>query len=279
MTSSARQPGTARRLGLALALLLGSLGGGACEPPQPPGAPADSTAVYLYRAAHAPGGTGKVYMGREIASMTDHDEARWLDRPEREVTEFPNRVVQALELRLTDVVADIGAGTGYFTFRLSPRVPQGRVLAVDIQPAMLDRIRARMATEGVSNIEPILGTEEDPGLPPGAVDVALIVVSYHEFSHPREMMARVVEALKPGGRLVLVEYRGEDPTLQVPPLHKMTQAQARREMEAVGLVWIQTKDVLPQQHFMVFEKPTAQAPAGRDVDSLMERVVPLAAGS
>lgn len=227
------------------------LGWSACDPPPP-----NPDEVYVYRDTPAPGGTGKVYMGREIAEVTEHDPgALWLERPEREATEFPQRVVQALDLQPTDVVADIGAGTGYFTFRLSTHVLEGKVMAVDIQQEMLDRIRERMVADSVENVELILGTVEDPNLPVASIDEALVVVSYHEFSHPHEMMTQIVEALKPGGRLVLVEYRGEDATLPVEPLHKMTEAQARREMEAVGLVWAETKDVLPQQHFMVFEKP------------------------
>jgi ubiquinone/menaquinone biosynthesis C-methylase UbiE len=172
------------------------------------------------------------------------------------VAELPNRVVQALELRPDDTVADIGAGTGYFTFRLAGQVPQGQVLAVDIESAMLDTIRHHMADHQVANVVPIRGTETNPNLPAAAVDVALLVVSYHEFSHPHEMMEGIVAALKPGGRLVLVEYRGEDTTLPVPPLRRMTEAQARKEMEAVGLRWRETRPILPQQHFMVFEKGT-----------------------
>jgi len=246
----------ARSLGVAggLLLLIGSLGWGACERLSSHTA-SDSTAVYTYRTP-SPGGTGKLYRGREIAAVTEHDRSvRWLERPEREEMEFPNRVVEALDLRPAEVVADIGAGTGYFSFRISPHVPAGRVLAVDIQPEMLDQIRARMREEGVTNIEPILGTVQDPNLPPDAVDVALIVYSYHEFSHPHEMIQRIVAALKPGGRLVLVEYRGEDPTILADPLRKLTEAQARKEMAGHGLLWSQTKDFLPQQHFMVFEKP------------------------
>lgn len=215
----------------------------------------DPASPYVYRTSEHPDGTGKFYLDREIAPVTEHEGAGWLERPDRAVSEFPDRLVQAIDLRPTDVVADIGAGTGYFTFRLSPRVPQGRVLAVDIQPEMLDEIEARLEAEAIENVETILGTPQDPNLPANSIDVALIVVSYHEFSHPREMMEHIVEALRPGGRLVLVEYRGEDPTLQVDALHRMSEAQARREMEAVGLVWNQTKDVLPQQHLMIFEKP------------------------
>ena len=246
-----------RSLGMVclLMLLAGSLGWGACErfsnPPQP-----DSTAVYSYASSPGPGGTGKVYMDREIAAVTPHDlGAIWLERPGRETAEFPNRVVEALDLQPHEIVADIGAGTGYFTFKISPEVSQGLVLAVDIQPEMLDEIRARMTADSVANVMPILGTAENPNLPVDSVDVVLIVASYHQFSHPHEMMQNIVTALKPGGRLVLVEYRGEDATIAVNALLKMTEAQARKEMAAHGLVWSQTQDFLPQQHFMVFEKP------------------------
>ena len=257
MTVSDTRTRYTRGLGLACGLLLlaGSLGWGACERFSP-GASSDSTAVYTYQDRPSPGGTGKFYMGREIADVAEPDSgAQWLERPEREDAEFPNRVIEALDLRPTDVVADIGAGTGYFSFRISPHVPDGKVLAVDIQPEMLDLIRARMEADSVTNVEPLLGTVENPNLPTEAVEVTRIVASYHEFAHPYEMMTHIVAGLRPGGRLVLVEYRGEDPTIPAEPVHKMTEAQARREMDAIGLVWSQTKDFLPQQHFMVFEKP------------------------
>jgi ubiquinone/menaquinone biosynthesis C-methylase UbiE len=153
------------------------------------------------------------------------------------------------------VVADIGAGTGYFSFRLSQKVPKGRVLAVDIQPEMLSIMRDRIAAGAAENVVPVLGAFDDPNLPAGAVDAVLMVDAYHEFSHPWEMMQGIVTGLRSGGRVFLVEYRGEDPAVLIKPLHKMTEAQARREMEAVGLVWEETLDVLPTQHLMVFRKP------------------------
>lgn len=220
----------------------------------------EAARLYEQRERQDSEGTGRYYMGREIARVTGQaSDAAWRDSSGREVAELPNRVVAALELRPHDTVADIGAGTGYFTFRLAGQVPQGQVLAVDIEPAMLDTIRSHMVARQLPNIVPIQGTETNPNLPPDAVDVALIVASYHEFSHPREMMEGIVAALKPGGRLVLVEYRGEDATLPVPPLHRMTEAQARKEMEAVGLRWRETRPILPQQHFIVFEK-TSRSP-------------------
>jgi len=214
--------------------------------------PVDS--VYVQRTPTTDG-TGKVYRGREIAIPMGHRGAGWLERAERERQEDTHTLVRELALLPSDVVADIGAGTGYITFRLSPLVPEGRVFAVDIDEKMLEDMRTRMLRTGVTNIVPILGKVDDPGLPVDSIDVALMVDAYHEFSHPLEMMRGIVRALRPGGRVVLVEYRQEDPKVPIKPLHKMSQAQARAEMEAVGLVWIQTSDILPWQHLMVFRKP------------------------
>ena len=224
--------------------------------PAPAAAPADT--VYTTGPATADG-TGRFYLGREIAQVMGHEGAGWLDRPDRAVTELPDRVLDALGLTPASVVADIGAGTGYFTFRIAPRVPQGRVLAVDIEPEMLALVRDRMRRERVANVVPVLSTEADPNLPADSIDVALIVDAYHEFAYPREMAAAVRAALRPGGRLVLVEYRAEDPTVAIKPLHKMTVAQVEREMAAVGLRLRDRLDVLPQQHLLVFER--ADAPA------------------
>ena len=201
-------------------------------------------------------GIGKTYMGREIADVMGHEAADWLERSTRDAEEATDRLVRYLELEPTDVVADIGAGTGYFAFRISRFVSQGKVLAVDIQPEMLDFVREKARREAVTNVEPVLGTIEDPNLPAGGVDLVLMVDAYHEFSHPREMMKAILAGLKPGGRVVLVEYRLEDPTVPIKRLHKMSEAQARREMEASGLEFVENKDVLPRQHFLVFRKPT-----------------------
>lgn len=220
----------------------------------PANADAESSTFYQERVVHSPDGIGKFYMGREIAQVMGHTGALWLERPSRETQEQPQRLVNALDLKPTDVVADIGAGTGYFSFRLSPLVPQGKVLAVDIQPEMLDIIDSIKQERQITNVEPILGSITDPHLPTSSVDVVLMVDAYHEFSHPREVMEAIVKALKPGGRVVLVEYRGENPFVPIKALHKMTQKQARKEMSAVGLQWLETKSFLPQQHLMVFEK-------------------------
>jgi ubiquinone/menaquinone biosynthesis C-methylase UbiE len=156
------------------------------------------------------------------------------------------------------VVADIGAGTGYFSFPIARRVPDGRVLAVDIQQEMLDIIEARKVRGDVDNVETVMGTVENPNLPEESVDLILIVDAYHEFSHPYEMGQAIAKALKPEGRLVLIEYRAEDPRVPIKPLHKMSEEQAIKEMARVGLRWVETRDFLPQQHFLVFQKPPSE---------------------
>jgi ubiquinone/menaquinone biosynthesis C-methylase UbiE len=201
-------------------------------------------------------GIGKVYMGREISHVMGHLAAGWLERPEREREERTDLLIDHLPLKADDVVADVGAGTGFFSIPIAERVPRGKVLAVDIQQEMLDIIERRKLAGAPENIETVLGTITDPKLPPNGVDLILIVDAYHEFSHPYEMGVAMFESLKAGGRLVLIEYRAEDPFVPIKQLHKMTEAQAIREMEALGLQHRRTEDFLPQQHFMVFEKPS-----------------------
>jgi len=213
--------------------------------------------AYETRGGADPDGIGKWYLGREIARVMGYQGAPWLERPERVAEERPDEVVARMALRPADTVGDIGAGTGYFSFRLSAALAQGRVYAVDVQPEMLEIIRRRRAELGVANVVEIQGSETDTRLPDACCDVVLMVDVYHELAFPFEMMQSVVRALKPGGRLILIEYRGEDPAIPIRRLHKMTEAQARREMEVVGLVWRETLGFLPTQHFMVFEKPDA----------------------
>lgn len=201
-------------------------------------------------------GIGKSYMGREIAYIMGHEGADWLERPERADEEGTAKLVPLLKLKPTDVVADIGAGTGYFTFRMAREVPEGKVYAVDVQPEMLDRIRARIAKDKIRNVEPVHSSIASPRLPSNTIDLMLLVDAYHEFALPREMGQAMLWSLKPGGRLALVEYRGEDPNVPIKELHKMTVAQARKELEAVGFRWVSTNSTtLPWQHLMIFEKP------------------------
>ena len=200
-------------------------------------------------------GIGKLYLGREISQVMGHRGAAWLERQTRAQEELPDALIERLDVAPDAVVADIGAGTGYFSFRLSRVVPDGRVLAVDIQPEMLAILRARGDDLGVTNVVPLRGEIDEPKLPEGGVDAVLMVDAYHEFEWPREMGMALVSALRPGGTLVLVEYRGEDPSVPIKRLHKMTRRQAIDEMQAVGLNWERTERFLPQQHFMVFRRP------------------------
>ncbi|MDB5330575.1 MAG: Methyltransferase type 11 [Phycisphaerales bacterium] len=219
-------------------------------------APAQAQKASVYSTTQpSSDGIGKVYMGREIAQVMGHLGAGWLERPDREREEQPSKAIELMGLKPTDVVADIGAGTGYFSFRIARKVPKGKVLAVDIQKQMLEIMKRTAKHEGLENVEPVLGTIEDPNLPEAGVDLALMVDAYHEFDHPNEMMLAIVKALKPGGRVVDIEYRGEDPEVAIKPHHKMTEAQAIKEMAAVGLKHVKTFNDLPQQHLMIFEKP------------------------
>lgn len=211
--------------------------------------------IYEQRKNHDPDGIGKFYQGREIAQVMGHQGAGWLERRGREAEEQPQKVISALQLQPTDTVADIGAGTGYFSFRIAPKVPQGKVYAVDIQPEMIEILNYFKDQKQITNVAPVLGTLENPNLPENSVDVALMVDAYHEFEYPAEMMRGIVRSLKPGGKVVLVEYRGENPLILIKGLHKMTQAQVKQEMSAVGLNDLETRNGLPQQHILIFEKP------------------------
>ncbi|HHP7243096.1 MAG TPA: class I SAM-dependent methyltransferase [Elainellaceae cyanobacterium] len=215
--------------------------------------PVQSDTLYRYQEPSRDG-IGKVYMEREISNVMGHRGAFWLERPSREREEQPQKIVDALPLNSDDIVVDLGAGTGYMTFLLAPRVPNGQVFAVDIQPEMLDIVEFLVQENEVSNVETIQAELDDPHLPNG-VDWVLMVDAYHEFEYPHEVMTAVVNALNSGGNVVLAEYRGENPFIPIKRLHKMTQQQVRREMNAVGLEWIRTEDILPRQHLMVFEKP------------------------
>lgn len=250
------------RCGWAAALvLLGSAAGWADGPAgkdKPPAKPPEKPA-YEYRLDHDPDGIGKFYLGREIAHVMGHLGAGWLERPEREQEEEPTKLLESLKLKPGDVVCDLGAGSGYMSFRMSKIVgPTGKVLAVDIQPEMLAIMRRRIREQKITNVELIRGTEMDPKLPEGQVDLILMVDVYHEFSHPWEMTQKMVRALKPGGRLAFVEYRKEDPEVPIKLVHKMTEKQVIREMEPWPLRWVGTSKVLPRQHIVIFAKEGAK---------------------
>jgi len=211
---------------------------------------------YQFRANHNLDGIGKFYMGREIAQVMGHQGAGWLERSPRAKEEQPQKVIDQLNLKPSDTVADIGAGTGYFSFRIAPLV--SKVYGVDIQPEMIEimtLVKQEIKQEKHDlNVEPILSTDTSPNLPPASIDLALMVDAYHEFDYPQEMMKGIITALKPNGRVALVEYKGENPFIAIKPLHKMTERQVIKEMEAVGLVWKETKRDISQQHLLIFAK-------------------------
>ncbi len=236
------------------------------ETPDPPGdtppdstsssAPSSSTSHPYYSEGEKTfDGTGKYYQGREIAYVMGHQAIPWLERNDREAEEAPSRAISLIDLAKGETLADIGAGSGYYATRIALKFPKAEVIGVDIQPEMVSFLKRRATQLDLDNLTTNLGTIEDIKLPPESIDAALMVDAYHEFSHPYEMMTSVVSALKPGGRLYLLEYRAEDQSVPIKPLHKMSQAQSIKEMKLVGLIWEKTLDQLPWQHFMIFRKP------------------------
>ena len=216
--------------------------------------PGEEGSPYTFKTP-SPDGTGKHYMGREISHVMGHLAADWLERPEREREENVSQAIENMDIQADERIADIGAGSGYYTFRMARKAPRGKVFAVDLQPEMLDLIHQRIEREDIENVEPVRGSETSPNLEANSVDLVTMVDVYHELSHPREMMEHIVSALRPGGRFVLLEYRTEDPTVPIKRLHKLSEAQAVREMASVGLQLQENIDNLPWQHCMVFTLP------------------------
>jgi ubiquinone/menaquinone biosynthesis C-methylase UbiE len=191
--------------------------------------------------------------GRRFAEVMDSSGASWLDRREREIEEAPDEALDIIGVKKGTTVADIGAGSGYITMKLAKRVgSNGMVYAVDIQPAMIALIEKRIQSAKATNVRPIVGAVDDPRLPPSSVDLAVMVDVYHELSQPQAMLHRLREALKPGGRLVLLEYRKEDPSIPIRLEHKMTVAEAKQELEAEGFRLSRVDDGLPRQHVLFF---------------------------
>ncbi len=202
--------------------------------------------------------------GRKIAGVMGMSGADWLVRPEREAEEQPEKALDALNLKPGMVVADIGAGVGYMSLRMARRVgPSGKVYANDLQPAMLDRLRQNAAKAGIGNVVTVVGDVADPKLPANTMDLVLLVDVYHEFTQPQQMLRRIRDTLKPDGRLVLLEYRAEDPNVPIIPEHKMTVGQVKTELEAEGFVLQPVIETLPRQHILILTKAAANAATAR----------------
>ena len=237
----------------------------------PPAALARDTATIPYtRVAPSADGIGKLYMGREIAKVMTYHGADWLERAERAKEERPDLVLDALDLKPGLTVADVGAGTGYYARRIAERVgAAGLVYATEIQPQMLKLLAREMSRHKVANVKPVLATALDPRLPAESFDLVVMVDVYHELEHPHEVLAAIVRALKPGGRIAFVEFRANDPAVPIKRLHTMTEDQIRKEASVHRLEWMKTVRELPWQHVLIFRKPpTALGSAPVDLVTL-----------
>jgi SAM-dependent methyltransferase len=198
-------------------------------------------------------GIGKWYMGREIAYVMGFQGIDWLERSEREIEEDVSTLIKNMKIKTNETIADIGAGSGFHVFKIAPLAKNGLVYAVDIQPEMLEAIELKKRSKKVSNVETVLGSEKSINLSKNSLDKILLVDVYHEFSYPAEMVESIKNALKPNGQLFLIEYRGEDSSVPIKKIHKMTEKQSIAEMEVAGFKLIENIDNLPWQHCMIFE--------------------------
>ncbi len=220
------------------------------DPPKPP------DPLYETRAEHDRNGIGKFFMGREIAHVMGHQAADWLERPEREEEERTDLLIEALKFRDGEVVADIGCGSGFISRKIAKKIGEtGVIYGVEIQQEMLDLLMKRMAMFRIATVKPVLGTTTDPKLPPASCDTQIMVDVYHEFDFPYEMIENMIAGLKPGGRIVFVEYRKEDPQVPIKEVHKMSIEQVKKEMTAhPALEFAEAIETLPRQHIIVFKK-------------------------
>lgn len=209
--------------------------------------------VYTYKTPSYDG-IGKVYMGREISFVMGFEGMSWLERRSREQEESVSLAIKNLPVTESSVVADIGAGSGHYTFKIAPKVPKGKIYAVEIQDQAINYLKAKSKELGLSNVVPVMGTEKSANLPAASIDLAIMVDVYHELEFPVEMLASIRQSLKPGGKLLLIEFRGEDPEVAIKPLHKMTVKQAEKELTANGFKLVQNGQFMKIQHFLVFEK-------------------------
>jgi ubiquinone/menaquinone biosynthesis C-methylase UbiE len=209
--------------------------------------------TYTYKAAD-PDGIGKMYKGREIAHVMGAAGADWLERNNRNEEENTDSAIAKLPLQPNSLVADIGAGTGYYAFRIAKRVPLGKVYAVDVQDEFVNFLNTKKKELQAANVEVVKGSEQSPNLPDTSIDLAIMVDVYHELEYPQEVVQALKKALKPHGKILLLEYRAEDPTIAIKELHKMSVVQANKEMEANGFKLVQRLEFLPIQHWLLYEK-------------------------
>lgn len=209
--------------------------------------------AYTFKKSSA-NGTGKVYMGREIAQVMSFDGVEWLERNSRMREENTTLALASLPLKSNSVVADVGAGSGFYTFRVARRIPKGKVYAVEIQDDAIAYLKKKAVDDRLANVQVIKGTEKTPNLPANSVDLAFMVDVYHELQHPKAYLEALSRALKPNGQLLLLEYKEEDPTVGIKPEHKMSVRQAKKELEASGFKLVRNGTFLPLQHFLLFEK-------------------------
>ena len=210
-------------------------------------------AGYTYKAT-TPDGKGKMYLGREIAQVMSFEGADWLERNNRQQEENTALAIARLPISKGSVVADIGAGTGYYTFRIAAKVPQGKVYAVEIQDDAISYLEDKSTKQKYNNVVVVKGSERSPNLPDNAIDMAIMVDVYHELLYPREMLQAIAKSLKPKGKLLLLEYRAEDPAVAIKKLHKMSIVQANKELKANGFHLVEDGEFMPIQHFLVYQK-------------------------
>jgi ubiquinone/menaquinone biosynthesis C-methylase UbiE len=244
------------KTGIILYILLFGLSLTGCKAQQKDADSKQATTPYTYGKASYDG-IGKFYLGREISFVMGAAASEWLERDERDTEENTRLAIEKIPLQPNSVVADIGAGTGYYSFRIAGRVPQGKVYAVDIQDEMISLLKERKAQLKDSTVVVVKSAIKSPNLPENSIDLAIMVDVYHELEYPMEMLQALRRALKPAGKILLIEYRGEDPSVPIKPLHKTTVVQLNKEMEANGFKLNYKGDFLPIQHFLIYEKKAA----------------------